>query len=423
MFRVARALGFCPAAWLTLVALGFSQALAQQAEYPSRVAESAGQPHRAGEPLRDANVRPAAAVAPADGWISGDNVQPIKPPSYSPRYAKVTSGTDTLPNSHGQVWREYDISPYTLREASTARPEMSLIDWVLRETGYETWHSEVVSVLSADGRTLRVYHTPEVQATVARVVDRFLAGGAESRRFNFRAITLDDPTWRALARWTLRRVETQTPGTAAWVMDREDAVMLLAKLRRRADYRELNSPHQMVSSGRSAIISSTRARNYIQRATPREDVWPGFVLETGTIDEGYTLEFSPLLSVDRDEVDLVLTLQVDLVERFVPVVLDIPTTVGGVQRAKIEVPQTSHLHYQERFRWPVDSVLLIDLGVVPMPESERKASLLPTFSMPLTGGNSSSRANVLVLVESRSAGGAGPVTALDAAGSTFNGRY
>src|SRR5262245_42857501 len=36
---------------------------------------------------------------------------------------KVTKGAGVLPNEHGQVWREYDISPYTLKIQGAAKPE------------------------------------------------------------------------------------------------------------------------------------------------------------------------------------------------------------------------------------------------------------------------------------------------------------
>ena len=36
----------------------------------------------------------------------------------------------------------------------------------MRETGYEAWHSDPVGVLSASQRSLRVYHTPQMQAVV-----------------------------------------------------------------------------------------------------------------------------------------------------------------------------------------------------------------------------------------------------------------
>ena len=93
--------------------------------------------------------------------------------------ARVTKGSGALPQDQGQVWREYDIRPYTLRVTTTARPEQAIVDWILRETGYEAWHSDPVGLLSANRETLRVYHTPEMQAIVADIVDRFVNSAAE----------------------------------------------------------------------------------------------------------------------------------------------------------------------------------------------------------------------------------------------------
>ncbi|GAB6165092.1 hypothetical protein JCM19992_10920 [Thermostilla marina] len=369
---------------------------------------------RATDVHRDDRVEPASKVEERPTALSE---------IYTPRYAQVTGGTGTLPHEHGQVWREYDISPFTLRVASTSHPEQLIIDWILRETGYEIWHSDVVSVLSSDGSRLRVYHTPEIQAVVARVVDRFVRAAADSRYFNFRVVTLSDPQWRAKARGVMQPVQTQTPGTAAWVMDREDAVMLLSELRRRVDFRELNSPHQMVAAGRSTVLSSSRAKNFIRRVTPQPNVWPGFVREMGAVDEGYALEFSPLLSVDGNEADLVVNMQVNQVEKFVPVILDVPTTVGGVERVKIEVPQTVQWHYQERFRWPADAVLLIDLGMVPVPESEQPPQAFPAFALPIPN-EKPGRANALVFVECQEAPARGPAASIASPiDRSYNGRY
>ena len=91
---------------------------------------------------------------------------------------RVTGGSGTLPNDAGQVWREYDISPYTTRVTTTKRPEQAIIDWILRETGYEAWHTEPLGILSAGPRTLRVYHTPKMQEIVADLVDRFVSSEA-----------------------------------------------------------------------------------------------------------------------------------------------------------------------------------------------------------------------------------------------------
>ena len=115
----------------------------------------------------------------------------------------------------GQVWREYDISPYTARVTTTKRPEQAIVDWILRETGYEVWHSEPLGILSATPRTLRVYHTPEMQALVADVVDRFVASEAENQTFSLRVMTLDSPNWRVRAQQrAARRCRCRRRGSA-----------------------------------------------------------------------------------------------------------------------------------------------------------------------------------------------------------------
>ncbi|REJ67097.1 MAG: hypothetical protein DWQ31_12300, partial [Planctomycetota bacterium] len=126
-------------------------------------------------------VVPAAAedpIAPRDGVRTA---QATGGPTARPPIARVTKGSGTLPNDQGQVWREYDISPYTLRVTSTNQPEQAIVDWILRETGYEAWHGEEVAVLNATRGTLRVYHTPEKQAIVGEIVDRFVNTEAETQ--------------------------------------------------------------------------------------------------------------------------------------------------------------------------------------------------------------------------------------------------
>jgi hypothetical protein len=43
------------------------------------------------------------------------------------------------------------------------------------------------------------------------------------------------------------------------------------------------------------------------------------------VDEGFSLEFSPLLSIDRQSIDAILKCQIDQLEKMVPVMLDVPT--------------------------------------------------------------------------------------------------
>jgi len=360
---------------------------------------------RAGEePASPSAVRAATAssaeTSPAAATVSltADTArQPI---------TRVTKGTGSLPNQHGQVWREYDVSPYTVRVTTTNRPEQAIVDWILRETGYEVWHSEPLGILSATSRTLRVYHTPKMQAVVAELVDRFVSSEADTCTFSLRVVTVDHPNWRARAQQLLRPVAVQTPGVGAWLLAKEDAAVLVADLRRRNDYREHSSPHLLVNNGQQAVISAMRSRPYVREVVLRPEVWPGFEAEPAQVDEGFSLEFSPLLSLDRRMIDAVIRCNIDQVEKMVPVMLEVPSAISPRQRTKIEVPQITQFRFHERFRWPIDQVLLVEMGMVALPVPVDGKPLVSGIPLPL--GKTPARADLLVLVEAKGRTGQAP---------------
>ena len=131
---------------------------------------------------------------------------------------RVTKGDGVLPNSPGQIWREYDISPYTERVTTTARPEQAIVDWILRDTGTEVWFSDPVGLLSASREKLVVYHTPEMHELVRGVVDRFVSSQAESHAFGLQLVTVGSPNWRSKALPLMRAVTVQSPGVDAWLL-------------------------------------------------------------------------------------------------------------------------------------------------------------------------------------------------------------
>lgn len=375
----------------------------------------------AGDQLRwrSTSERPQDAVAAADqnaGVVpAADDITPrgFAPRGFTPpdgvrqasALSKVGAADDgvgpiglDLPHEQGQIWREYDISPYTLRVTSTNRPEQAMVDWILRETGYEVWHSQPLGILSATPRVLRVYHTPEMQALVGGIVDRFVAGEAATQAFGLRVISVDHPNWRTKARRYLHPVSVQTPGVQAWVVQKEDASAILADLRRRSDFREHSSPHLLVNNGQSSVVSTTQAHTYVRDVTLNPQVFPGFEQQTGQLDEGFSFEFCPLLSIDGRTIDATLKCSINQLEKMLAVMIDAPTQQSPRQRAKIEVPQTTQFCFHERFRWPTEQVLLISMGMVALPASKDN-TLLP--GVPLPFGNTPARADVLVFVECR----------------------
>ena len=357
-----------------------------------------------------AGQNPAAVPvgAPAFTAPATTGPNPFLAPSagVTRRPLRVTNGNGSLPNEQGQVWRDYDISPYTARVTTTKRPEQAIVDWILRETGYEVWHSEPLGILSATPRTLRVYHTPQMQAVVADIVDRFVSSEAETRTFSLRLVTIDNPDWRNAAHRTLRPIPAQTAGVSAWLLSKEDAAVLLAALQHRGDYREHSSPHLLVNNGQATVVTALRGRQYIRDVQSRTDAWQGFDNQPGQIDEGFSMEFSPLVSSDRRSIDAVFKCDINQVEKLVSVTMEVPTQTSPRQRARIEVPQMSHFRFHERFRWPVDQVLMLGMGMVPLPVPVNSTTTVAGIPLPLP--SSAPRADLLVIIESKGAIGETP---------------
>ena len=283
--------------------------------------------------------------------------------------------------------------------ATTNRPEQALIDWILRETGYERWHGRELAMLSGSPHTLRAYHTPEMQAVVGAIVDRFIMN-ADSVGFSLRVATVDHPGWRAMAHKMLKPIPASTAGVSAWMIDRENLPVMLSELRRRGGYREHSSPHLLVDNGQSTVVSARRGRQYTKDIRPREDAWPGVQTEAGRIDEGFALEFSPLLTVDRKIIDAVVKCDIDQVEKMVPIFVNMTSQTGQPQRVKVEVPQMTQLRFQERFRWPADKVLVVGLGMVALPiPIDGSREIIPGLPFTMPGGPP--RADLVVMIESK----------------------
>ena len=365
-------------------------------------------------------VATPGSVAPLTSTTS--NLTPVT--GTPPTRARVTKGSGSLPREHGQVWREYDIRPYTSRVSNNDKPEQAVVDWILRETGYEAWHTEPLGILSAGHDTLRVYHTPEMQAMVADIVDRFVNEQSQSDAFSLRVATVKSPDWRAKALPLMTPISVQSPGVQGWIMAKENAAALLADLSRRTDYREYNSATQLVGNGQSITISTMRPRAYIKGVIPTANVWPGFQPEQGQLEEGFALDFSPLLALDKTTCDAVIKLRLHQVEKMVPVKLDIPTPVAQNQRMEVEVPQVTMANLHERFRWPSDQVLLLSMGVIGTPGPARDnaiTSALPMFK-------SAPRADALLFIEAKGsvlppAAPNAPVSTASRSPATFQGRY
>jgi hypothetical protein len=302
----------------------------------------------------------------------------------------------TLPNQQGQVWRQYDIRPYTQRLTNHKNPEQAIIDWILRETGTDLWFREPLGLLHANRNTLSVYHTPATQAVVSRIIDRFILNKSEAQVLGICLATVSSPNWRTKSQHLMRPVKVHTPGAEAWLISKENAALLLADLRKRSDYREHNSPNLIIYNGQTRDISRMSPRSYVRGITP-PDNGTSSRKRVGTVNEGYSMQISPLFSTDGRTVDVDIRCRVQQVERFVPLTIETPRNNPGPSRLQIQVPQMSQWSVEERFRWENDKMLMISCGVVATPEGNQP------FSLGITNPFSASpaRANALIFIECR----------------------
>jgi hypothetical protein len=381
-----------------LIVLGLGSPVAAQVEGESSVPPPAARAlsdeggDGAWRAAEGAGPRGETSPAAEGATLEAHQVRPAAP-------APVQSfGKGTLPNDQGQVWQEYDISVYTSKVQGTEHPEQAVIDWILRETGTEVWFTQPLGVLNANAKTVRVYHTPEMQRIVADVVGRFVNGTQDPHVLGLRVVAVDHPNWRATFLNRLRPIAVQSAGIDAWLVSKEDAAVLLAELRRRIDFREHAATSLVFHNGQSQTVAQLRPRAYVRsfRARTQDNSWMGYDMERGQIQEGFTLQVSPLLSPDERTIDAVLKCGIDQVERLVPVGVDLPGFTGQMQRAEIQVPQLVSWRLHERFRWPTSHVLLLGCGVIASPGPDRPSALGLSNLLGRGGG----RCEALLFVES-----------------------
>jgi hypothetical protein len=375
-----------------------------------------------GLPPGDASTPPsmqANPVAAAPNAFAGNGA------AAAPASRKGTSGGGSLPQGNGQEHRVYDLRPYTGYLTKHDRPHQAVIDWIIRETGSDVWFTEPFGFMSADRDSLSVYHTPEMHNVVGNLVERFVAGEKDPQLLHLRVLTVGSPNWRTRTHMLMQHVSVDSAGLQAWLLTKENAAIVLSLLKQRTDVREVQSVDMVTYNGQTEKLASTRGRNYVQNIRQAPTGWPPYEPQTGEVQEGYRLEMSPLLSVDRRTIDCVIRANIDQVDKLVPVDLDLPLPSGEMYRARIEVPQVVSWRLNERFRWPTDMVLLLSCGVVASPE--RATTTIPLLNLNSLTGTTAGRADALMFVEFRgrvneNLPAAAPQVA-DRSGSSSRGRY
>jgi hypothetical protein len=317
------------------------------------------------------------------------------------RIAKISATLEKIPQDNGQIWREYDITPFTQGRklpAGLTPPEQMLIDWILRKTGTARWHTAPFGILTADSEKLYVYHTKEVQLLVADIVDRFVCPQLWNEACTLRIVSTARPDWLNKGHSQLKPIPIATQGVQGWIVEKVMAQNLLQELGRRSDFKELLPPQSLIAHGIQHNVVAKKQRQYLRDVQPNPSALNGYAEDRVTVDEGIGLSITPLAMLDGQHVAATIKLDVVQIERMFTTTVEIATASNPRQRVQIESPQMSSFRLDEVVGFPKNKVLLLDLGTVPLPSTADGDSrnVLEEISK---GINPARRGNVLIFVE------------------------
>ncbi|MEE2826689.1 MAG: hypothetical protein VYE64_08685 [Planctomycetota bacterium] len=310
---------------------------------------------------------------------------------------KVSKSFSRLPSTAGQVWREYDITPYTSRITAVEDPQQAIIDWILLETGTDMWFHQPLGILSANRHKLFVYHTPELQAVVSRIVDRMVNTRGQLQSISVNLLTIANPNWRSEAYSVMQPIDVRSPGVEAWMVSKENAAYLLSNMRRRADFEEHGNARLVQHDGQTIKVEKYKPVQFVQNIRWTPNQVPGYQPQLKTIEEGYALKLATLTSLDGKTIEATVECSVDQVEKLRSVKIAIPSAenTNGAQ-VNLQIPQMVSWEIQERFRWPNDQVLVLSCGVVANPKPKSNNLLIPDLFEVDRG-----RADALLFIEYR----------------------
>lgn len=306
--------------------------------------------------------------------------------------ATLAAQNVNIPNSHGQVWKQYDISRYTSRFPQMSRPESAVADWILMETGFEAWHSEIPAMLNVTRNSVNVYHVPQIQVQVEGIVQRFVNVDPNLFQFRVHIFTVTTPYWRQKIGNHLTPIPSFSMGSQAWTVPPEETQALQEILKSAAGFVNHGMQEKVVPNGQRMEINLVRTRRYTRNfASPGYGKTPQ--AEEVLLDDGFSFELMPLVTMEGGLVDAQIKFQVNHLDRLLPMNI---TPAGGMSRSseRIEVPQIGQFRFRERYRWSTENALLVSAGLTPPLTSTGEGS-----TPSLIGA--SPRVETLILVELR----------------------
>jgi len=344
------------------------------------------------------NTRPS-------GWqqTSDAGTVPAAPSGPPPEITRVSQTFDSLPNTSGQVWREYDIQPYTSQITGETNPQKAVIDAILRQTGREMWFHEPFGILNANRDKLFVYHTPEVHNQIRPILDRFMNGRGQPQTMELGLYTVGNPNWRTVALPMMQPIQLASPGVEAWVASKENAARIISQISSRNDFRSHASGRAIAHDGQEFTLARRTPEQFVRTIQWTPGQGAGYLPVLTQFNEGYDIGLAMLTTLDGQTIETFIHCNVDQIEKRTTVQVPVQDPSGVVTKINLQIPQIVSWRLEERIRWPVDQVLIVSCGVVAIPSAENVNRPLGGLLEP--GHN---RADALLFIDYRGPSGERP---------------
>ena len=356
---------------VVVAALAFSSVLkwtepAGGQEWSQDVSTAGQDSENLGATWREANEGSSIASPSATSGSDAD------PQTFTgPTTTRYSLELSKLPNEDGQFWVVYDVTPYTDRFPNLSSPQDSIVDWILFDSGEGFWRKEPFSILSASRDRLYVYHSSSVQRYVSNIVDRFIDPDKKKINFSVKIVALPSPDWRSRVSQYLSPLNTTIIGNGAdvqsWLADRSDIARIDADLVKRPEYLLLNEGKNVVPNGETFGWAAAQPRKEFNRDYRVDSsVSAGYSTDVSSVDEGFRIETTPLLSTTGETLELTFRYRSTVVEKTRSFSMRVPTSTSPRQQLNVEKPSIVSCDFRGKISVPRSKGAIIDLGLVPL---------------------------------------------------------
>jgi len=270
-----------------------------------------------------------------------------------------------IPTEAGQQWRHINIADYVGLIHKSSNPQSAIIEWIFRRTGTTPWHGDQLAVLTATRTQLHVLHNAKILKQVDEVVERFTHAESNLLSIRVRFVAAVNPRWRYAVYSRLTSVGSGPQGQQIWTLNSEDSASVMTQMQVYQGFKLLTDQKVEMVNGQTLKITTSETRGFTGGLQREAAAGLGFQPKAEQLEEGVTLQLSPLLTFDADAIEAAISLTANTVKTLHRVKVIAPREIGSSEMS-IDVPEVIESRLNQTVKsWPLGKTLLISAGIQP----------------------------------------------------------